>query len=176
MVVPHKARPGPQRPLSTVPIVAQRDWGTLRTGHAAAVATHDRCPPAADSNWLFKNKEHGIVSAAASMGALLMWDVDGGLAHIDKFLYSNNDHITAGALLAVGVVNTGVRNECDPALALLTEHVDKANTTIKTAAVLGLGFAYIGSRREEVRSVGVVESGWPCGGEGRGGGPGAAAR
>ena len=64
------------------------------------------------------------MSAAASLGMLLLWDVDGGLSQIDKFLYSSDTNIKAGALLAVGVLNSGVRNECDPALALLTEYVD----------------------------------------------------
>ena len=76
------------------------------------------------NKWLYKNKEHGMMSAAASLGALLLWDVDGGLSQIDKFLYSSDTNIKAGALLAVGVLNSGVRNECDPALALLTEYVD----------------------------------------------------
>jgi len=92
-----------------------------------------------------------MMSAAASLGALLLWDVDGGLSQIDKFLYSSDTNIKAGALLAVGVLNSGVRNECDPALALLTEYVEnKAPANIKMGATLGLGLAYAGSAREEV--------------------------
>ena len=103
------------------------------------------------NKWLYKNKEHGMMSAAASLGALLLWDVDGGLSQIDKFLYSSDTNIKAGALLAVGVLNSGVRNECDPALALLTEYVEnKAPANIKMGATLGLGLAYAGSAREEV--------------------------
>jgi len=33
------------------------------------------------------------------------------------------DMIKSGALLACGIVNCGVRNECDPALALLSDYV-----------------------------------------------------
>jgi len=63
--------------------------------------------------WLLKNKDHGMMSATASIGLILLWDVDGGLSQIDKYLYSPEDHIKAGALLACGIVNTGVRNgEC----------------------------------------------------------------
>lgn len=58
------------------------------------------------NKWLYKNKEHGMMSAAASMGALLLWDVDGGLTQIDKFLYSPDNYIRAGALMAVGVTVT----------------------------------------------------------------------
>jgi 26S proteasome regulatory subunit N1 len=65
-------------------------------------------------SWLFKNKEHGKASAAASLGLIALWDVDGGLPLVDKYLYSNDNHVIAGALLAVGIVNCGVHNECDP--------------------------------------------------------------
>ena len=62
-----------------------------------------------------------MMSATASLGLILLWDVDGGLTKIDKYFYSSDDFIKAGALLACGIVSSGVRNECDPALALLTE-------------------------------------------------------
>jgi hypothetical protein len=30
------------------------------------------------NKWLYKNKEHGMLSATASIGLVLLWDVDGG--------------------------------------------------------------------------------------------------
>ena len=51
---------------------------------------------------------------------LLLWDLDGGLAQIDKHMLSENDNIKAGALMAVGIVNSQVRDPCDPSLALLS--------------------------------------------------------
>lgn len=44
------------------------------------------------------------------------------IAHpqIDRFLYSSDNQVVAGALLAVGIVNCGVQDEVDPALALLS--------------------------------------------------------
>ena len=41
-----------------------------------------------------------MLSAAASLGMILLWDVDGGLTQIDKYLYSSEDYIKSGALLA----------------------------------------------------------------------------
>lgn len=78
-----------------------------------------------------------MMSAAASLGMILQWDVDGGLTQIDKFLYANEDYIKAGALLAVGIVNSGVRNDCDPALALLSDYIDKPSNPMKIGAILG---------------------------------------
>lgn len=86
-----------------------------------------------------------MMSAAASLGMILLWDVDGGLTQIDKFLYANEDYIKAGALLAVGVVNSGVRNECDPALALLSEYLDKPTSIMRIGAILGyIWFCLVG--------------------------------
>lgn len=103
-----------------------------------------------DSNWLYKNKEHGMMSAAASLGLLLLWNVEEGLTKIDKYLYSGEDFTKAGAILAIGMVSSGVRNDCDPALALLSEQVEATSSTIKGAACTALGMAYGGTAREDV--------------------------
>ena len=58
--------------------------------------------------------------------------------------------LQAGALLAIGLVNSGVQNESDPALALLSEYVSSDNTTLQGAAILGLGYAYAGSAKAQV--------------------------
>ncbi|EOX99514.1 26S proteasome regulatory subunit S2 1A isoform 6 [Theobroma cacao] len=103
-------------------------------------------------NWLFKNKEHGKTSAAASLGMILLWDVDSGLAQIDKYFHSNDNHVIAGALLGVGIVNCGVNNDCDPALALLSEYIGKEDSSIRIGAIMGLGIAYAGAQNEQIRS------------------------
>ena len=102
------------------------------------------------NKWLYKNKEHGMLSATASIGLVLLWDVDGGLTQIDKYLYSPEDWIKSGALLACGIVNTGVRNECDPALALLSDYVLHSSNVMRLGAIFGLGLAYAGSNRSDV--------------------------
>lgn len=100
--------------------------------------------------WLYKNKDHGMMSAAASMGAVLLWNVEEGLNQIDKFMHSQEEHIRAGALLAIGIVSSGVRIEHDAALALLSEHLESTSKPIKYAAAFGLGLAYAGSNREDL--------------------------
>jgi 26S proteasome regulatory subunit N1 len=113
-----------------------------------------------DSDWLYKNKDHGMMSAAASLGSILLWNVEEGLTQIDKFLYSNEDYVKAGAALAVGILSSGVRNDADPALALLSDHVDGDSHIMKVAACTGLGIAYAGTAREDVMEllVPVVEN------------------
>ena len=82
------------------------------------------------------------MSAAASLGCILLWDVENGLTQIDKYLYSTDDNIKAGALLAIGLVTAGVKNESDPALALLSEQVNADKEIIRCASIMGLGIAY----------------------------------
>jgi len=106
-----------------------------------------------DNEWLYKNKDHGMMSAAASFGSILLWNVDEGLAIIDKFLYSSEEYVKAGAALAVGIVSSGVRNDADPALAILTEHIEGDSHIMKCAACTGLGIAYAGAAREEVMEM-----------------------
>ncbi|KAK4474032.1 hypothetical protein MN116_003345 [Schistosoma mekongi] len=103
--------------------------------------------------WLCKQKEFGKMSTVATLGWVLLWDVDTGLSQIDKYLYSIEDHTRAGGLLGCGVVNCGVKNECDPALALLGSYVDSDKDVLSRAAIIGLGVAYAGSMKAEAIST-----------------------
>ncbi|KAL0566802.1 proteasome regulatory particle base subunit, partial [Marasmius crinis-equi] len=105
------------------------------------------------SSWIYKNKDHGMMSAAASLGLSLLWDVEMGLTHIDKYSYSAEEYIKAGCYLATGIVSSSIRTETDAALALLSEHVENKSVPLKTGAIMGLGLAYAGSQREEVLSL-----------------------
>ncbi|KAJ8515874.1 hypothetical protein ONZ45_g6768 [Pleurotus djamor] len=105
------------------------------------------------NSWIYKNKDHGMMSAAASLGLSLLWDTDIGLSHVDKYTYSAEEHIKAGALLATGILHTGVRSEADAALALLGEYIDNKAVSLKTSAIIGLGLAYVGSHREDFISL-----------------------
>ncbi len=111
-----------------------------------AFVTHD------ENNWIFRNKGDGIISASASLGMILLWNIDEGLSQIDKYMYSNNDNVKAGALLALGILCSGVRDECgDPAFAMLPEYLESSNPSIlQITASLGLGIAYAGFPRHEL--------------------------
>lgn len=106
-----------------------------------------------DNEWLYKNKDHGMMSAAASLGMIHLWNVEEGLTQIDKFLYSSEDYVKAGAALAVGILSSGIRNDADPALALLTEHIEGDSHIMKCAACTGLGIAYAGTAREDIMEL-----------------------
>ncbi|KAI3986286.1 hypothetical protein MKX01_028567 [Papaver californicum] len=100
--------------------------------------------------WLYKNKEHGKASAAASLGMILLWDVDNGLSQLDKYFHSNDNHVIAGALLGVGIVNCSIKHDCDPAMALLSDYINKEDSTVRIGAIMGLGLAYAGTQNEQI--------------------------
>ena len=52
-------------------------------------------------------------------------------------MYVQDQHVVAGALLAVGIVNCCVQNENDPAYALLFESVNKDHASVQVRGPLG---------------------------------------
>ncbi len=104
-------------------------------------------------SWIYKNKDHGMFSAAASLGVSLLWDTDVGLSQIDKYAYATEEHIKAGAMLANGLIHSGIRTDMDAALALLSEHTESKSVPLRVAAIVGLGIAYAGTQREDIREL-----------------------
>ena len=64
---------------------------------AVSAATLDADSHSTDRvHWIFKNKDQGKTAATASLGLVTLWDVEGGLPQIDKFLYSKDNYVVAG--------------------------------------------------------------------------------
>ncbi|KAF2834423.1 26S proteasome non-ATPase-like protein regulatory subunit 2 [Patellaria atrata CBS 101060] len=112
--------------------------------------------PDSKSSWVWKTKEDGMLSTVASLGMLLLWDVEMGLDKIDPFTYENRDgreeYIKAGAMLANGIISCGVRMEADPALAVLgdSSSLNHKDMSVRTTSIMGLGLAHAGSNREDL--------------------------
>ncbi|OEH73887.1 26s proteasome non-ATPase regulatory subunit [Cyclospora cayetanensis] len=119
----------------------------------------DKLMTADGNSWLYKNKDRGLLSTTASLGALSLWNVDEALQHLDKHQYSNDANVKAGALLdadvlrelhlrlhsassawypgvmrfsGFGVSSCNVRHECDAALALLKDQLEATEMTADT--------------------------------------------
>lgn len=103
-------------------------------------------------SWVWKTKDEGMMSTVASMGTLLLWDVEAGLDKVDKYTYADEEQIQAGALLAIGIMNSGVRLDSEPAMALLCDpdKLHHKNPLIRIAAIMGLGLSYAGSNKVEL--------------------------
>ena len=104
------------------------------------------------NSWVWKTKDEGMLSTTASLGMLMLWDVEMGLDKIDQYTYVSEDYIKAGAMLATGIVNSGVSLDADPAMGLLTDsgNLEAKNVSIRLASIIGLGLAYAGSNKEEL--------------------------
>ncbi|EKG13391.1 Proteasome/cyclosome regulatory subunit [Macrophomina phaseolina MS6] len=104
------------------------------------------------NSWVWRTKDEGMLSTAASLGLLMQWDTEGGLDKIDRYTYLEEDQIKAGAMLASGIVNSGVRSDADPAMALLgdSDNLESKSVPIRVASIMGLGLAYAGSNKEEL--------------------------
>lgn len=104
-------------------------------------------------SWIYKTKGPGMISSTASIGSLYQWNIDDGLQALDKYTYSSEDDIRAGALLGTGIVSSNIHDDAEAALALLQEYVADPKKVIQASAINGLGIAYAGSANEEVLSL-----------------------
>lgn len=100
-------------------------------------------------SWIWKVKEDGMISTAASAGMLMLWDVEMGLDKTDAYTYVTEDQIKAGAAMAMGIMNSGVRVDGDPVMHLLGDFEGKS-VSDKVARIMGLGLAYAGSNKSEL--------------------------
>ncbi len=105
-----------------------------------------------DSEWLFKNKGSGMMTAAASVGMLKLWDVEEGFSAVDKFSHSKEPFIKAGYALASGVVSCGVSSDMNASFALLSEVLETPSASLhqRLGALLGLGIAYVNSANQDI--------------------------
>lgn len=135
---------------STVDSAKQNLASTFVNAFVNAGFSNDSLMASDNSEWVYKNKDQGKLSAVASLGMICLWDLESGFSTVDKYTYHNQDVFRAGALLATGMISSGVTSEMDAAFALLAEHVGSKTALIKISTIFGLGIAYAGSRREDI--------------------------
>lgn len=104
------------------------------------------------TSWVWKTKDDGMMATAASMGMLVQWDNNKGLEKISPFLEVDDVQIKAGGYLALGVMNSGIRDDTDSSLSLLgvEESLGAKSIQIRMASIMGLGLAYANSNKEDV--------------------------
>jgi len=108
--------------------------------------------PKADP-WIHKVKADGAISATASLGLTFLWDTDGGAKEIVDYLDLKDGYARMGACIAVGLYNSGVSSDVDPAKALLEDQMDQKSDHAKLGAVIGMGLAYAGTGREDFLEI-----------------------
>ena len=106
-----------------------------------------------NKSWIFKTKGTGMTSTTASLGSLHQWNVNDGLQYLDKYTYSQEDDVKAGALLGTGIVSSNVHDDVDAALALLQDYITDPKKLFQTSSINGLGIAFAGTANEEVLNL-----------------------
>lgn len=98
-------------------------------------------------------KDNRMITSAALLGLVHLWDHEQGLAAVDRYTYSPDDAIKAGSLLATGILMSGVKSVFDPAIGLLEPHVREGSRDVRICAILGLGHAYVGTQNEQIKEM-----------------------
>ncbi|WEJ96040.1 proteasome regulatory particle base subunit [Yamadazyma tenuis] len=108
-----------------------------------------------NKSWIYKTKGPGMSSTTASLGAIHQWNVNDGLQILDKYTYSQQDEVKAGALLGTGIISANVHDDVDASLALLQDYVvdPSSSKVLQTSAINGLGIAFAGTANEEVLAL-----------------------
>lgn len=143
--------------LLVMPVPPAASAGASETSSADA-------KPQVNEQYLWKHKDQNLLTAAASLGAVNMWNLGEGLGTLDALYHQHHGSanpqapwLQAGALLGIGLLHSGIRNEADPAFALLREPLESSqDLTIRTGAILGLAFAYAGTGRRDVVSESLL--------------------
>ncbi|OBA19060.1 26S proteasome regulatory complex, non-ATPase subcomplex, Rpn1 subunit [Metschnikowia bicuspidata var. bicuspidata NRRL YB-4993] len=104
-------------------------------------------------SWIYKTKGAGMISSSASIGSINQWNIEDGLQALDKYFYSSEDEIKAGAILGTGIVSANIHDEAEASLALLQEFVTDSKKILQSSAIQGLGIAFAGSANEEVLNL-----------------------
>lgn len=156
----YKSQPSNSRSRNTA-VQAESARGNLASTFVNAFvnAAHnkDKLMTEEGNSWVFKNKDHGMLSAAASLGMVMLWNQDEGLSQMDPYFHctdtSGQGYIKAGTCLGVGILSCGVRSEADAALAVLSDNLEDPLENIRIGAICGLGIAYAGAQREEIMEL-----------------------
>ena len=51
-----------------------------------------------NEDWIYKNKEGGMLAAVQSLGIILLWEIEEGITQIDKYIEAGDDNIVAGGV------------------------------------------------------------------------------
>ena len=105
----------------------------------------------------YRHKDDSQFSAVAALGLVHLWNIEEGPNAIDVLSYATETEISAGSLLATGIICCNCRSDTDPALAILRDHLDLTNSETpplkRIAAAMGLGLSYCGTAREDVSEI-----------------------
>ena len=83
----------------------------------------------------------------ASIGSINQWNPD-ALNLIDEYMYNENEFMSSGALLAIGLSTCKIRHPSDPTLALCQDQLTNSSLLVRSSALMALGISYCGQHHQ----------------------------
>lgn len=93
------------------------------------------------------------MSAVGTLGLIHMWNFGECWTAVQEYYNTVSGYAKAGAFIALGMSASGVWNENDPLMALIEEGLKCQEIITKLGAAIGLGIAYAGSSKNELRQL-----------------------
>lgn len=105
-----------------------------------------------DSDWLYKNKEEGLLCLLSGLGLVNIWDYLEGPGKLYEYAGNKESDVfkRAGRNIGLGVSLATIHDDNDIAVAVLLEELKDKNLNIKISAVFGLGIAAAGTQNQAV--------------------------
>jgi len=103
----------------------------------------------AKGDWIYQNKEGGMLAAAASLGLINFWSPN-AVNTLEPYVTNDDPHIKAGAFLGQGMSAAGYDENV--VFELLKPNLESSkDTTVRVSIILGLGFGHCGKSSEECK-------------------------
>ena len=105
-----------------------------------------------DSDWIFKNKDEGLLCMLAGYGLVHIWDYLEGPGKVYEIAGTKEQdpYKRGGRNIGLSISLTGIKDDNDTAVAVLLEELQDKNLTVKISALFGLSLAAAGSQNEKL--------------------------
>lgn len=105
------------------------------------------------SDWLYKNKDEGIIALLGGLGLVHLWDTLEGPGQLYQLAGNNEKDVNkrAGRNIGMGICSIGIHDDNNTTVAALLDELQDKNMVIKESALLGLGLAAAGSQNEDLK-------------------------
>lgn len=101
--------------------------------------------------WLAHLNKEGQFAAVAGIGLVHLWNVEEANEALTGYIDLKDSWTKSGACFGLGISNSGVWSDVDPARAILGEAFEGNESFMKLGASMGFGIAYAGTAREDLR-------------------------
>merc|ERR1719499_1721073 len=112
------------------------------------MTSSESSPDGSRGDWIYKNKDTGMLAASASLGLINFWSPD-AVNKLEPYSTSDNAYVKAGAFLGQGL--SCASYDENVILQLLKPQLENKDPNIRVATILGLGFAHCGKESQEAK-------------------------